>query len=342
MRVFVFALLLLTGNLFSHAQDFKGQWNGGFDAEGSLPGDRTEYSLEIETNGDSYEGTSTTYFMIENKRYYTICAIKVTVDKRSKTLIATEYKRIKANTPDWFRDCFQIHKLTYFKKGDTEELSGTWKSARAEDNCGRGNTVLSRKRLVKNTMTSNPPVAGKKNETKPSNKPVTTIPPVTQPKKNTPTKPSIPKDSVPTPGPEVVATAPVIEKKPAEAPIKLQAPPPPAELNKRENKIYDRISITEEEITIKLYDNAEVDGDIITVLFNGEVILSKQTLSDQPIVLKVNAIPGKDNVLTMFAENLGRIPPNTAIMRVQNGTDYYKVLLSADNQQNASVVFRLK
>lgn len=122
----------------------------------------------------------------------------------------------------------------------------------------------------------------------------------------------------------------------------IPAPKLPNGLEKRENKVYEIIVIDEEDIAVNLYDNAEIDGDIITVLFNGEVVASQKMLSEKPITLKLKAIRGRDNTLTMYAENQGRVSPNTALMRVQIGDQYYKVFLSADAMKNGSVVFRFK
>ena len=72
--------LLLFGFLFCSlqlsAQKYSGQWSGSFDATGE-PGNRTEYFLELEVNGTKVEGTSTTYFMIEGKRFYHISTDEV-------------------------------------------------------------------------------------------------------------------------------------------------------------------------------------------------------------------------------------------------------------------------
>jgi hypothetical protein len=122
----------------------------------------------------------------------------------------------------------------------------------------------------------------------------------------------------------------------------IPAPKLPNGLERRDNKVFETITIDDEEITVNLYDNAEIDGDIITVLFNGEVVAAQKSLTDKPITLKLKAIKGRDNTLTMYAENQGKIPPNTALMRVQCGDNYYKVFLSADDKKNASVVFRVK
>jgi hypothetical protein len=96
-------------------------------------------------NGTEVEGTSTSYFNIAGKHYYVICKITGTFDPKSQTIVISEISNIKSNTPYWYRDCFQKHILTYFRKGDTEIIEGKWKGARKEDNCGTGTTLLSRK-----------------------------------------------------------------------------------------------------------------------------------------------------------------------------------------------------
>lgn len=355
MKAMMKQILLVFCSLISLpllAQKYSGQWSGSFDAKGE-EGYRTEYVLEIEAKGNSFTGTSVTYFTIMGKRYYTICEITGTIDPASKTLTSTEVKVIKRNTPPDFRDCLQTHILTYFKKGETEELSGIWKSAKADGGCGSGSTVLSRKQLVKNTVTTPPPPnptvrnnTGNKPNTTPAPKPVTK-PPVTNNKTTTTkppaTKPAPKKDTLVKTGPTIQKAETEIKtpSKPETKPL-IPAPKLPNGLERRDNKVFETITIDDDEITVNLYDNAEIDGDIITVLFNGEVVAAQKSLTDKPITLKLKAIKGRDNTLTMYAENQGKIPPNTALMRVQSGDNYYKVFLSADDKKNASVVFRVK
>jgi hypothetical protein len=45
-------------------------------------------------------------------------------------------------------------------------------------------------------------------------------------------------------------------------------------------------------------------------------------------------------VLVMVAENLGRIPPNTSLMIVQDGDKRYEVRITSTEQKNAMVRFR--
>jgi hypothetical protein len=47
-----------------------------------------------------------------------------------------------------------------------------------------------------------------------------------------------------------------------------------------------------------------------------------------------------DHVLVMVAENLGRIPPNTSLMIVQDGEKRHQVSITSTEQKNAMVRFR--
>jgi len=44
----------------------------------------------------------------------------------------------------------------------------------------------------------------------------------------------------------------------------------------------------------------------------------------------------------LYADNLGSIPPNTALMIITDGTNRYEVRLSADLKNNAAIRFELK
>jgi hypothetical protein len=277
----------------------------------------TEYILELEVTGKKVEGTSTTYFTLKGKKYFTICAVEGTYDQSSKTLVSKEVSKVKANTPSWFRDCFQTHTLTFFKKGEEEQLSGTWKSTRKEDNCGRGTTLLKRKVLaIKESVSKNKDIAKEENKI---------IVPVEETDTHRDKSQPVSEDRSSTIEQSEPSASKLTEK-----------------FEKRSNKIFETIEVKEEEAYISIYDNAEIDGDVITVLFNGAIVLANQTLSDHPISFRIKLKKDIQNTLIMYAENQGKTPPNTAIMRIQHGDNYQKVLLSADEKQNASVIFKVK
>ena len=99
----------------------------------------------------------------------------------------------------------------------------------------------------------------------------------------------------------------------------------------------------ESSFKIDLYDNGQVDGDTISVFFNGKLIVSSKRLSTTPITLNVKLDPDKvENELVMYAENLGSIPPNTALMVVTVGDKRYEVNITSTDQTNGTVRFKLK
>ncbi len=48
------------------------------------------------------------------------------------------------------------------------------------------------------------------------------------------------------------------------------------------------------------------------------------------------------NELTMFADNLGAIPPNTALMVVYDGKKRYEIRLSSNLEKNATIRIKQK
>lgn len=103
------------------------------------------------------------------------------------------------------------------------------------------------------------------------------------------------------------------------------------------------VSFKSDSLELALYDNGEIDGDTVSVLLNGEILMTKQGLKASAIKKTIYLQPGTEEVtLVLYAENLGRYPPNTGLLVVHDGEDTYQVRFSADLQQNAAVVFRRK
>jgi len=105
-------------------------------------------------------------------------------------------------------------------------------------------------------------------------------------------------------------------------------PPPKKVINyvteqkftERESVISNEIEVESDSIRISLYDNGEIDGDMISIFHNKNLILYNQKLTHKSIRinLKLDTLQ-LVNELAMFAENLGLIPPNTSQMVIENG-----------------------
>jgi hypothetical protein len=108
--------------------------------------------------------------------------------------------------------------------------------------------------------------------------------------------------------------------------------------------IYSKdLDIQSDSIKVSFYDNGDIDGDSISVFLNKKLVLTHQELSARAINIFVQLDSTKEvNEISMFAENLGSIPPNTALMIVSDGVDRYEVFMSSSLTQNSTVRLRRK
>lgn len=93
-------------------------------------------------------------------------------------------------------------------------------------------------------------------------------------------------------------------------------------------------------IRLDFYDNGVVDGDSITVLVNKQVIFSHQKLTAKPITSYIRVdLHNTFQEIEMVAENLGSIPPNTALLIITAGGKRYQLFLSSTETKSARVRF---
>jgi len=115
------------------------------------------------------------------------------------------------------------------------------------------------------------------------------------------------------------------------------------ELEKRNNELIKTITVDNDSISITLYDNAEIDGDSITLIYNDKILTTHQRLTDKPLTFWIKITAGNQrNELQMYAENLGSIPPNTALMVIYDGNKRYEVNIKSTEKTNGSVSFKLR
>jgi hypothetical protein len=113
------------------------------------------------------------------------------------------------------------------------------------------------------------------------------------------------------------------------------------EVVKRETEVIRTILFKSDSLVISLYDNGEIDGDTVSLVLNGNIILSKQGLTDKAIRKTIAASEiGDSSKLVLYAENLGRIPPNSGLLILQDGNDRYQIRFSGDLQKNSAVILR--
>jgi hypothetical protein len=114
-------------------------------------------------------------------------------------------------------------------------------------------------------------------------------------------------------------------------------------VSERKTIVQQTVQFSSDSLLLSLYDNGEVDGDTVSVLLNGQIILAKQGLSTTAVKKTIYIPSNMDQVeLVMYAESLGSIPPNTGLLVIKDGKNLYEVRFSGDLQKNASIVFNRK
>ncbi|MFT3827738.1 MAG: hypothetical protein QM731_27715 [Chitinophagaceae bacterium] len=112
---------------------------------------------------------------------------------------------------------------------------------------------------------------------------------------------------------------------------------------KRKNVYTKDIEIEADSVRISFYDNGEIDGDTISVFMNKQPIIVSQGLTTKAVNLYFALDTLQEvNELSMFAENLGKYPPNTALMVITDGIHRYEVYMSSSLLQNATVRLKRK
>jgi hypothetical protein len=171
----------------------------------------------------------------------------------------------------------------------------------------------------------------------------TIVPPVTKPEPVAVTKTAPPKVETPAvvKAPPVSVPPPVVNK-PAE--VKKPEPADPLaaiDAAKRKVENIQALYFKSDSLQLTLYDNGEVDGDTVSVIMNGTVIMPRVGLTTNAVKKTIYTKDAGDSIqLVMYAESLGTLPPNTGLLIVYDGNDRYEIRFSGDMQKSSGIVFR--
>ncbi|MDQ6813238.1 MAG: hypothetical protein M3040_05855 [Bacteroidota bacterium] len=345
----------VTESASTSKKNITGIWKGYFvQSSFGFTDDRYKFEVQLaQLANDALNGVTYSY---KTTVFYGKAEAKGINTTKTNNIILNELKLVDLKIADRSDPCLMTCYLEYNKMGDLETLTGTYSSRNVRDkaDCGSGKVYLEKtpasdfykedfvikrenelkkkeKSFATKTTTSGKPVAKTTVAKKPILKPGAEGNLIEVPKKKLP--------AVPTPSaPETV----VVPKK--EEPLKTPEPPAikvlpkPEILKSRDNEIVKTIITHVKEFKIDLYDNGEIDGDRISVYHNNELIVSNKTLTDKPISFTIKADEkAAVHEFVMVAENLGSIPPNTALMIITAGTQRYELFVTSTEQKNAVV-----
>ncbi len=365
IRRLLFTLLCCFAGFSLAAQDMSGIWRGYFVTESY---DHYKFELQIKQTGSSVSGVSYSYL---STVFYGKASLTGNYNKAGKKILIQEIRTVELRMSDGSAACIMKCNFEYSRSGKEEFLEGTYTSKFEKDglmnkkgaNCGGGKVYLRRvansdfyiepflrgkikpgpvlvnKAPVKTNPADNEtnPVAVNKAPVKKDTIKAKVIPPVAK-KVPVVTKPVIKKDTAilkPIAGINTRNDTAIKKIKPA-----VIVPTPPV-IKNRINELVRTLTISNNQVTVKLFDNGEIDGDTISVYLDKKMVLSEKRLTATPLVLhfEMNDLDN-EHELTMVAENLGTIPPNTSLMIVEAGTQRFEVRITSTEQKNAVVKFR--
>lgn len=106
----------------------------------------------------------------------------------------------------------------------------------------------------------------------------------------------------------------------------------------RKKEFTTSIPMNADSIVINFYDNAEIDGDTISIYLDNRLIHQNIGLSGRAFVVTLTASQLQPtSELVMVAENLGSIPPNTSLMVAYVGELRYEARLQSTEKSSALI-----
>lgn len=135
--------------------------------------------------------------------------------------------------------------------------------------------------------------------------------------------------------PVVIVRPPIIHK-----PIKPEDQATFA-LKRRSFDVSPVIEVDADSLKVSIYDNGEVDNDTISLFYNRKLVARNQLLTNKPITISL-PLDYSINEIAMFAENLGRIPPNTALAIIYAGEQRFELNLTSTFIKNGAIRFKRK
>lgn len=114
-------------------------------------------------------------------------------------------------------------------------------------------------------------------------------------------------------------------------------PLPSIDFNGRAVDTLTTLSTTRSRMIVELWDDAEHDGDTISVLINDVPVLVEHELTARHFRLPIDLEYGT-NKIVVIAHNEGRVPPNTARAFIHTGKKRVQLLIKTSEKKNTAVL----
>ncbi len=119
--------------------------------------------------------------------------------------------------------------------------------------------------------------------------------------------------------------------------VKEELPPAMDQVTAGVAKAYEWHSDT---VVIAVWDGGDIDGDRITLQYNGKNCLENYMLQRAKKEIRIPVSTSGTDIITIIAENEGAAPPNTANLLLTDGAKKYSIL--AYNKKGDQAIVRIK
>ncbi|MCX6332123.1 MAG: hypothetical protein NTZ82_05740 [Bacteroidetes bacterium] len=378
MRRFLFLLLGFAHFGPLQAQELTGKWNGYFIPNNDQESHIYIYNVEIEEN-EKHELSVVTYTNLTgNFSAKAIASGFYSVNTKLVSINETKFEDV--NVLGNMQACLMMNFLTFTNNRGRGILQGTYisKNEKGTKDCGGGKVYLEKEFLIVKNKKETPVITEQKNAKSPIDKSATSLsntktkfkPAVANVKISTPllaplaaAAPNKKEDPVTIANAtSIVATTEktVVVNKPPEItnqtkevknetastlvdPGTNNADVLPWVLVGRENKLIKRVITNSKTISLDLYDNGTIDNDTIIIYDNNKVIANLKRLSYKAIHLELTfSASVLEHEIVVVAHNMGTIPPNTALVVLNDANTRKEFYISTTTKLNAKFEFVYK
>jgi len=347
--------------------DMTGLWTG------LMFNDTTElnyrYEIAISEKNGKLVGYSQTFFILDGKEYWGVKKIKITID--GDKVITQDIKLLDNNYPiKPPKGVYVLNVLNFQMTNDVMVLKGMFSTNRTKEYAPATGYIHVEKKIdfKESPLVKQLKVLGLDNDLsfipveKPAEEPAEEVVVVKiEPVKEQPVVKSKPVEKEKPANPQNTAKEKPVQVKPAkeketteptkevtvknepQKPQEIKPRQPAADINGRIIETIQSVNYSSDSLVITLYDNGEVDGDTVSVLMNGKVIMPMVGLSTNAVRKTIYTKDITDSLqIVMYAENLGTLPPNTGLLIVNDGKERYEIRFSGDLKKNSAIVFKRK
>ena len=101
------------------------------------------------------------------------------------------------------------------------------------------------------------------------------------------------------------------------------------------------INVKSRVVDVKISDYDVNDRDIVSIYLNRNLVASRVRILPKPTVISVKLNPFIFiQEMVVYAHNLGRIPPNTCLMEIDDGFSIQQVYITSSLQKSALIYFK--